>query len=104
TKGAPKGWPKGSSKRPSYSQDERSTKHSPSLVEHAESQYPDTPVSQLLDARRKSSQKCSQSPHPTPVATPKRTWPNMEQLPLFMHPFIENVIDIAEDEHCGFGV
>ncbi|MCI59012.1 otubain, partial [Trifolium medium] len=37
TKGAPKGW----SKRPNSSQDERSTKHSPSLVEHAESQNPD---------------------------------------------------------------
>ncbi|MCI83864.1 otubain, partial [Trifolium medium] len=37
-KGAPKGW----SKRPTCSQDKRSTKRSPSLVEHAESQNPDT--------------------------------------------------------------
>ncbi|MCI00732.1 hypothetical protein A2U01_0021754, partial [Trifolium medium] len=55
TKGAPKGWPKGLTKRPSYSQNERSTKHSPSLFEYAESRYPDTHVSQSSYARRKSS-------------------------------------------------
>ncbi|MCI18410.1 hypothetical protein A2U01_0039564, partial [Trifolium medium] len=66
TKGAPKGWPKCSTKRPSYSQEKRSTKRSPSLFEHAESQHLDTP------------------------------------LPLFMHQFTENVIEVAGDEHCGF--
>jgi hypothetical protein len=39
TKGVPKDWTKGSSKRPSYSHDERSTKRSPFLFEHAESRY-----------------------------------------------------------------
>ncbi|MCI26583.1 hypothetical protein A2U01_0047779, partial [Trifolium medium] len=60
-----KGSPKGSTKRPSYSQEERSTMRSPSLFEHAE------------------------FPHPPPVATLKRAWSNLDQLPLFMHPFIE---------------
>ncbi|MCI33276.1 receptor-like protein kinase, partial [Trifolium medium] len=29
---------------------------------------------------------------------------NLEQLPRFMYPFFENVIDVAEDGHCGFRV
>ncbi|GAU18973.1 hypothetical protein TSUD_178900 [Trifolium subterraneum] len=43
TKGVPKGW----SNRPSYTQEERSTKHSPYGFEHAETQYLDTHVSFL---------------------------------------------------------
>ncbi|MCI34565.1 hypothetical protein A2U01_0055785 [Trifolium medium] len=75
---------------------------SPSLVEHAESQDPDTHLSQLSDARRKSSRKCSQSPHPAPVQTSKPSWPNLGQLPLFMHPFIENVQDVAPSDTADF--
>jgi histone-lysine N-methyltransferase SETD2 len=28
----------------------------------------------------------------------------LEQLPFFMHPYFENVMDVAGDGHCGFRV
>jgi hypothetical protein len=61
-KGAPNDW----SKRPRYSQEERSTKRSPSLVEHVESQ--------CSYAGQKSGRKTSQ--------TLKCSWPNLNHLPL----------------------
>ncbi|PNY16511.1 hypothetical protein L195_g013233 [Trifolium pratense] len=98
TKGVPKSW----SNRPSYTLEERSTKCSPSLFEHAESQYNLSPLSEV---RQKSSRKCSQSsPNSTPVQKLKPSRPNLGQLPLFMHSFIENVQDVAPDGHCGFHV
>ncbi|XP_045802775.1 uncharacterized protein LOC123896435 [Trifolium pratense] len=98
TKGAPKVW----ANRPSYNLEERSTKRLPSLFEHAGSQYN---LSQLLEGRHKSSRKWSQSSlNPAPVQKSKPSWPNLGQLPLFMHPFIENIQDVAPDGHCGFRV
>jgi hypothetical protein len=101
TKGAPKGWPTGSSKRQNYRHEERSAKCSTSLFEHAESHNPDIHISQSSYARRKSSRKSTgQSPHSAPVASLTRTWPNLEEWSLFMHTHLENVIDVAVDEHC----
>ncbi|KAK2389011.1 hypothetical protein QL285_062641 [Trifolium repens] len=90
-----KGALKGATKRPSYSQDEGSTNRSHSLFEHVDSQNPDTLVFRSSCGRKKSARKSSQSLHPTPVATPKCIWPNLTQLPPFMHPFFEHVIDVA---------
>ncbi|PNX84738.1 hypothetical protein L195_g040801, partial [Trifolium pratense] len=96
TKGASRGW----ANRPSCTPEERSTKRSPSLFEHAESRHDQ---SQLSEGRQKSSRKCSQSsPNPARVPKTKPSWPNLGQLPLFMHPFIENVQDFEPDGHCGF--
>jgi hypothetical protein len=81
-----KGAPKGLSKRPRCYQEERSTKRSPSLVEHVEFQ------SQCSEAGQQSGRKTSQAPN----------WPNMNHLPLFMHQYFENVINVASDGHCGF--
>ncbi|MCH85802.1 protein FAR1-RELATED SEQUENCE 5 [Trifolium medium] len=100
-KGAPKGW----SKRPSYSQEERSTKRQLSQSEHAEAdaEWADRQLSQPSQPRRKSSRQSSQSsPHPTRAASPTHNWPMAKLLPIFMHPFIENVIDVTPDGHCGF--
>jgi hypothetical protein len=61
-------------------------KRSPSLVEHVELQL------QCSEARQKSGKKTSQIPN----------WPNMNYLPLFMHQYFENVINVAGDKHYGF--
>ncbi|KAK2375246.1 hypothetical protein QL285_076148 [Trifolium repens] len=88
SQGALKGW----SKRPKYSQEERSTKCSPSLVEHVESQ--------CSQAEAKCARKRSKSPNPAS----KPSWPNLNELPLFMHQYFENVIKVLGDGHCGFRV
>ncbi|MCI02850.1 hypothetical protein A2U01_0023884 [Trifolium medium] len=59
-KGAPKGW----SKQPSYSQEERSTKRQLSQSEHAEAnaEWADKLLSQPSQSRRKSSRQCNVAP------------------------------------------
>jgi hypothetical protein len=31
-------------------------------------------------------------------------WSKVQQLPPFMHEYIEDVIDVKDDEHCGFRI
>jgi hypothetical protein len=53
---------------------------------------PSKPIQKNL----KSTQK---NPKPIPV---KVHIPHKDQIPIWMHDFIENVVDVAGDGHCGF--
>jgi len=48
---------------------------------------------------RKNARLSNNSPNPPLV---QRNFRYMDQLPLFMHQFIEEVVDVAADGHCGF--
>ncbi|XP_045822500.1 sister chromatid cohesion protein PDS5 homolog B-like isoform X1 [Trifolium pratense] len=79
------------------SKDDLSAKHSTSSVEHVDSLHRDTHVShsESSDLPRKSARYTNQSPNP-------RNFPNQDELPLFMHQYFKDVIDVAGDGHCGF--
>ena len=90
----------------------RSTRRSPSLWEIVDSQEQDTQGSQtkLTGISRKSARKRNMSPTP-PKPIPKNPKkptpvevhiPHKDHIPIWMHDFIEKVIDVPGDGHCGF--
>lgn len=102
TKGAPK----------KDKQSIRSTRRSPSLWEIVDSQEQETQGSQTRSTgtSRKSARKSNMSPTP-PKPIPKNPKkptpvevhiPHKDQIPIWMHGFIEKVTDVPGDGHCGF--
>jgi len=79
------------------------TKRSPSLWEHVESQDLETQASETESKglTRESASKSNISPNP-PIPIPiKVNIPHKEQIPTFMYEFIEKVVDVDGDGHCG---
>ena len=68
----------------------RSTRRSPSLWEIVDSQEQETQGSQTRSTGTKK---------PTPVEV---HIPHKDQIPIWMHGFIEKVTDVPSDGHCGF--
>ena len=63
-----------------------------------------TPVSISTNSScptRKNARLTNNSPNP-PLGQRNFPFPYMDQLPLFMHQFIEDIVDVAGDGHCGF--
>jgi len=79
------------------------TKRSPSLWEHVDSRDPDTQVSysKSTGSSRISVHKSNMSPNPPPV---KVNIQHKDKISLFMHEFIEKVMDVVDNCHCWFGV
>jgi len=86
----------------------RSTRRSPSLWEIVDSQEKETQGSQTKSTgmSRKSTRKSSMSPTP-PKPTPKNPKnptpvkvdiPHKDQIPIWMHDFIEKVTDVPGDD------
>jgi len=101
TKGAPK----------KDKQSIRSTRRSPSLWEIVDSQEQQTHGSQTKSTgtSRKSARKSNMSPIPPksipkyPKPTPVKVHiPHKDQIPIWMHEFIEKIEDVPGDGHCGF--
>jgi len=90
----------------------RSTKRSPSLWEIVDSQEQQTQGSQTnsTGTSRKIARKSNMSPTPPkPIqknskkpTIVKVNIPHKDQIPIWMHDFIEKVIDVPGDGHCGF--
>ncbi|GAU30678.1 hypothetical protein TSUD_39020 [Trifolium subterraneum] len=93
---------KGAKKRVKSSQCDSSTTRSPSYWEHVDSKFPDSPPSQSkpLIPKRKTARMGIFSPEPTPILRN----PLIHHMPLFMHSYIEDIIDVKGDGHCGFRV
>jgi len=102
TKGAPK----------KDKQSIQSTRRSPSLWEIVDSQEQETQGSRTKSTgmSRKSARKSNMSPTP-PKPIPKNLKkptpvkvhiPHKDQIPIWMHDFIEKVRDVPSDGHCGF--
>ena len=90
----------------------RSTRRSPSIREIVDSQEQETQGSQTKStgSSRKSARKSNISPTP-PKPIPKNPKkptpvkvhiPHKDQIPIWMHDFIEKVRDVPCDGHCGF--
>ena len=94
TKGAPK----------KDKQSIRLTRRSPSLWEIVDSQEQETQCSQTRSTRtsRKSARKSNVSPTPPKPRPVKVHIPHKDQIPIWMHDFIQKVTDVPDDGHCGF--
>ncbi|XP_045796161.1 uncharacterized protein LOC123890567 [Trifolium pratense] len=93
---------KGAKKRAKSSKCNSSTTRSPSNWEHIDARYPDSQASQSKPAKPK--RKTAHIGTLSPNAIPRRSIPFMEHMPLFMHSYIEDIIDVKGDGHCGFRV
>jgi hypothetical protein len=95
TKGAKKKRKKGKSNAC-----DSSTTREPSYWEYVNGRFPDSQASQSKPYRpkRKTARIGNMSPNPTP----QKVMPFIEYMPLFMHPHIENIINVKGDGHCGF--
>ncbi|GAU37262.1 hypothetical protein TSUD_319160 [Trifolium subterraneum] len=73
-----------------------------SLWEHIDAQFPDSQASQSKPSipKRKTARIGNLSPN----AIPRRVIKYIEYMPLFMHSYIEDIIDVKGDGHCGFRV
>jgi histone-lysine N-methyltransferase SETD2 len=93
---------KGAKKRVKSSQCDSSTTRSPSYWEHVDSKFPDSQPSQSkpLIPKRKTARMGIFSPKPTPILRN----PLIHHMPLFMHSYIEDIIDVKGNGHCGFRV
>ncbi|GAU51038.1 hypothetical protein TSUD_411730 [Trifolium subterraneum] len=79
-----------------------SSTREPSLWEHIDAQFPDSQASQSKPSipKRKTARIGNLSPN----AIPRRVIKYIEYMPLFMHSYIEDIIDVKGDGHCGFRV
>lgn len=82
----------------------RWTKRSPSLWEHVESRDLETHASHIKATwlTREITSKSNISPNPPILILIKFNIPHKEQIPTFMYEFIEKVVDVDSDGHCGF--
>ena len=93
---------KGASKKDKQSI--RSTRRSPSLWKIVDSHEQETQGSQTRSTgtSRKSARKSNVSPTPPKPTPVKVHMPHKDEIPIWMHDFIQKVTDVPGDGHCGF--
>ncbi|XP_058726526.1 uncharacterized protein LOC131597883 [Vicia villosa] len=91
---------------------DNSTSRSPSYCDHVDKLFPDsqTPKSQKSQKRSNKGARISKLPStPIPLkipiieemSIPPKT-PFIEKMPVFMHTYIERIVDVAGDDNCGY--
>ena len=93
---------KGAKKRGKSAKCNSSTTRSPSYWEYIDEQFPDSQASQSKSSKPK--RKTARIGNLSPNVLPCRSIKYMEYMPLFMHSYIEDIIDVKGDGHCGFRV
>jgi histone-lysine N-methyltransferase SETD2 len=93
---------KGAKKRTRSAVSDSSTAREPSHWEHVDRQFPDSQGSQSKPSRPK--RKTARIGTSSPFSTPGKRIRDIRYMPRSMHPFIEDIIDVAPDGHCGFRV
>jgi histone-lysine N-methyltransferase SETD2 len=93
---------KGAKKRKKPAKSDNSTTRSPSYWEHIDAQFPDSQASQSKPSIPK--RKTAHIGNFLPNATPPRSIPFIQYMPHFMHSYIEDIVDVKPDGHCGFRV
>ncbi|GAU27086.1 hypothetical protein TSUD_103950 [Trifolium subterraneum] len=93
---------KGAKKRGKSAECNSSTTRSPSYWEYMDERFPDSQASQSKSSKPK--RKTAQIGNLSPNVLTCRSIKYMEYMPLFMHSYIEDIIDVKGDGHCGFRV
>jgi histone-lysine N-methyltransferase SETD2 len=74
----------------------------PSFWEHVDAQFPDSQASQTKPSL--SKQKGARIGKTTPTPNPPKEILHIDQMPLFMHSYIDDIIDVEGDGYCGYRV
>jgi histone-lysine N-methyltransferase SETD2 len=79
----------------------RSTGRLPSRWEHVDKQFPDTQESQNkpTSSKKRPSAKSTATVSETPST---RIIPHIDDMPKFMHKYIDDIIDVEGDGYCGY--
>ncbi|KAK2398613.1 protein FAR1-RELATED SEQUENCE [Trifolium repens] len=95
---------KGAKKRRRSAISESSSGRTLSHWEHIDRRIPDSQGSQSKPSRPKKKTARIGRSTPVAVAVPTKRIRDMRYMPRFMHEYIEDIIDVAPDGHCGFRV
>ena len=88
---------KGAPKKVKPTPSDNSTTRSPSYFEHVDKIFPDSPTPKS----QKSAFKGARISKPPPTPTSPKI-PFIDHIPVFMHKYIERIVNVGGDGNCGF--
>src|SRR4051812_11227030 len=89
---------KGAPKKLKNTQEDTLIKRSPSYFEHADAFFPDSPTPKSKCSGNKGA-RISKPPRTPPIK--KYPMIYIDEMPLFMQKYIDNIIDVGTDDNCG---
>ncbi|XP_058753691.1 uncharacterized protein LOC131626871 [Vicia villosa] len=89
----------GAPKKPKSKQEDTSTKWDPSYFEHVDTLIPDPPTPKSKCSANKGD-RISKPPRTPPTKKPLMIY--IDEMPLFMHKFIDNIVDVGTDGNCRY--
>ncbi|XP_058778673.1 protein FAR1-RELATED SEQUENCE 3-like [Vicia villosa] len=90
---------KGAPKTPKSSQDDTSTKRDPSYCEHVDALILDSPTPKSKCSGNKRA-RISKPPRTPPIKKPLMIY--IDEMPLFMHKYIDNIVHVGSDGNYGY--
>ncbi|XP_058727480.1 uncharacterized protein LOC131598969 [Vicia villosa] len=90
---------KGAPKKSKITQEDTSTKRSPSYFEHVDASFPDSPTPKSKCSDYKGA-RISKPPRTPPIKKSPIVY--IDEMPLFMHKYIYNIVDVGGDGNCGY--
>ncbi|XP_058749046.1 uncharacterized protein LOC131622012 [Vicia villosa] len=90
---------KGASRKSKSTQDNTSTKQNPSYSEHVDALISDSPTPKSKCSANKGA-RISKPPRTPPIKKPPMIY--IDEMPLFMHQYIDNIVDMDTDGNCGY--
>src|SRR3954464_12611932 len=90
---------KGAPKKFKITQDDTSTKRSSSYFEHVDASFPDSPTPKSKCSGNKGA-RISKPPRTPPIKKSPIVY--IDEMPLFMHKYIDNIVDVGGDDNCGY--
>ncbi|XP_058779128.1 uncharacterized protein LOC131653097 [Vicia villosa] len=90
---------KGAPKRSKITQDDTSTKRSPSYFEHVDASFPDSPTPKSKCSGNKGA-RISKPPRTPPIKKSPIVY--IDEMSLFMHKYIDNIVDVGGVGNCGY--
>src|SRR4051812_30407344 len=90
---------KGAPKKSKNTQEDTSTKRSPSYFEHVDALFPNSPTPKSKGSGNKGAH-ISKPPRTPPIKKSPVIY--IDEMPRFMHKYIDNIIDVGGDDNCGY--
>jgi hypothetical protein len=80
----------------------RSTTREPSRWEHVDKHFEATQESQTKPSSSSKKRSIAKSKHTVSDITPTRNIPHIDEMPKFMRPYIDDIVDVVGDGFCGY--
>src|SRR4051812_1550452 len=91
---------KGAPKKSKITQDDNSTKRAPSYFEHVDSSLPEIQETPKPKCSGNKGARISKPPRTPPIKKSPIVY--IDEMPLFMHKYIDNIVDVGGDGNCGY--